>query len=312
MTITRHVFRGEADMPHILDLVRSMPLACRHVIDLPWRLSTPIINEGRDAAFWEDADGQVVGFAAWQYYWAALDFFILAGPERQAVETALFAWADRRFRERDEESGQPLPYWIELRDDDQERQQLAEAHSFLLDESDCYVTMQHALVDLAPVPALPDGFMLRPLKGEQEAEAYAELHRAAFESTSMTPAWRARTIRMPQYQLELDLVVSAPDGSLASFCVGWCELAHRVAQIEPIGVHPHFQRLGIGRVLLLEMLRRFRGHGASSAIIEPSASNIPVRRACELVGFQQVHTIHRKGKWVNQPIERNRSASLKG
>jgi hypothetical protein len=219
VTITRCAFRGEADMPRILDLVRSMPFACRHVIDLPWRLSSPTINEGRDAAFWENADGQVVGFAAWQYYWAALDLFILPGPEMQAVETDLFAWADERFRERDEERGQPLPYWMEFRNDDQERQQLAEAHGFLLDEDDRYIILHHPLVDPAPVPALPDGFMLRSLRGEQEAAAYAELHRAAFESTSMTSEWRARTIRMPQYRPELDLVVSAPDGSLAGFCV---------------------------------------------------------------------------------------------
>lgn len=52
MTIAQHPFRGEIDVPHILDLVRGMPLFCRHVIDLPWRLSSPVINEGQDAAFW--------------------------------------------------------------------------------------------------------------------------------------------------------------------------------------------------------------------------------------------------------------------
>ena len=111
MTITRHAFRGEADVPRMFDLIRGMPLSCRHVIDLPWRLSSPAINEGRDAAFWEDEDteGQVVGFAAWQVYWATLDFFIMPGPETQAVEMDLFAWADGRFRERDEERGRPLP-----------------------------------------------------------------------------------------------------------------------------------------------------------------------------------------------------------
>lgn len=300
MTITRHPFRSETDVPRILDLVGSMPLSCRHVIDLPWRISSPTINEGRDAVLWEDAGGRVVGFAAWQYYWAALDFFILPGPEAQSIETELFRWADERFRERDKERGRPLPYWMEFRDDDRERQQIVEAHGFLLDDDDSYVCLHHSLLNLSPVPALPDGFLLRSLKGEQEAVAYADLHRAAFESTSMTPQWRARTIRMPQYRPELDLVVCAPDGSLAGFCVGWFAPSRRVAQIEPIGVHPYFQRLGLGRVLLLEMLRRFKEHGASSAIIEPDASNMPIRRACESVGFQQVHRIYRKGKWVNQ------------
>lgn len=300
MPITRHPFRGEADMSRILDLVRSMPSSCRHVIDLPWRLSSPAINEGRDAAFWEDTEGQVVGLGAWQYYWAALDFFILPGPEMQAVTAELFAWADARFQEYDEERGRPLPYWVEFRDDDQERRQLAEAHGFLLDEHDSYVFLQHTLVDLPPVPVLPDGFVLRSLMGEQEAAACAELQRAAFESTSMTAEWRARAIRTPQYRPELDLVIGSPDGALAGFCVGWFEPARRIAQIEPIGVHPRFQQLGLGRILLLEMLHRFKAHGADCAILETNIDRAPARHAYESVGFQQIHTIRRRGKWVDR------------
>jgi ribosomal protein S18 acetylase RimI-like enzyme len=304
MTITRHPYRGEADMLRLLDLVRSMPLACRHVIDLPWRLSSPAINEGRDAAFWENADGQVVGFAAWQYYWAALDYFIAPGSdgsERQAVEAKLFAWADGRFRERDVERGRPLPYAVEFRDDDQQRRRLVAAHGFLLDEHDSYAQLQHALADLAPVPATPDGFTLRPLRGAAEAAAYAALHRAAFESDSMTTEWRARTLRTPSYLPDLDLVVSAPDGSLAGFCIGWYEPERGVAQIEPLGVHPRYHQLGLGRILLLEMLRRFKALGASSAIVETNLERTPARRAYESVGFQQTHIIYRKEKWVNQP-----------
>ena len=299
MTITRHPFRDEATVSRLLDLVRAMPATCCHVIDLPWRLASPAIHEGRDASFWEDANGQVVGFAAWQYYWAVLDFFILPGPSQLEVETEIFAWAQERMRERDEERGKPLPYWVEFRDDDHTRRQLVEAHGFLLDEEVCSALFQHTLGDLPPVPTLPDGFTLRTLAGEQEAAAYSELHRAAFRSTSMTPEWRARTLRMPQYRPELDLVITAPDGTLAAFCVGWFEPLRKSTQIEPIGVHPRFQRRGLGRVLLLEMLHRFRAHEANRAFIEPFADNAAIHRACESVGFKRTHTIHRRGRWVN-------------
>lgn len=299
MTIHRQPLRGVADMPRMLDLVHAMPLTCRHVLDLPWRLSSPAIHEGRDAVFWEDDNGQVVGLAAWQYYWAALDFFILPGPTQQAVEAEIFAWADNRFRERDEERGKPLPYWAEFRDDDHTRQNLLEAHGFLLDEHDTYTLFQHTLTDLLPKPALPEGFTLRPLAGEQEVTAYAELHRAAFKSASMTPEWRARTLRMPKYRPELDLVISAPDGSLAAFCIGWLAPARSAAQIEPIGVHPRFQGRGLGRILFLEMLHRFQALGATYACVEPSSENLPMHRACQAVGFQQAHLIRRRGKWVN-------------
>ena len=303
MAITQHAFRGVEDMPLIFDLVRSQPPSCRHVIDLPWRLSSPAINEGRDAAYWRDATGRVVGFAAWQYYWAALDFFIqpdLSADEAQAVADALFTWADGRFRERDAERGRPLPYSVEFRDDDHARRQLCMTHGFLLDEHDDYVSLTHSLTALAPVPGLPDGFSLRLLQGELEAVPYAALHRAAFASDSMTPDWRARTLRMPQYRADLDLVVITSAGELAGFCVGWYEPARRMAQIEPIGVHPRYQQHGLARTLLLETLHRFKRLGAESAIIETDLERTPARRAYESVGFQQTHTIRRLEKWAGQ------------
>ncbi|HEY7418939.1 MAG TPA: GNAT family N-acetyltransferase [Ktedonobacteraceae bacterium] len=215
------------------------------------------------------------------------------------AETALFAWATQRFRELDQERGKPLPYWVEFRDDDTERRLLAEAQGFLLDEDYHYIQFHHSLsVPLAdPIP--PDGFLLRQLKGEQEVSAYAELHRAAFASTSMTPDWRARTLRMPQYRPELDLVAVAPDGSLAGFCVGWLDQKRHLGQIEPLGVHPRFHQMGLGRALLLEMLRRFKIHGATSALVETENTRLKAQRTYESVGFRPLHTILLRGKWVN-------------
>lgn len=117
----------------------------------------------------------------------------------------------------------------------------------------------------------------------------------------MTPEWRARTLLMPQYRRELDLVVVAPDKSLAGFCVGWLAPGRSVAQIEPLGVHPRFHKLGLSRVLLLEILHRFKEHGANQAFVETNVERTPARRAYESAGFKQIHTIHSVGKWINQP-----------
>lgn len=299
MTIIHHPFRGEADAPCVFELVRTLPLISRHALDLPWRLSAPVINEGRDGSFWVDTNGKVVGFAAWQYYWAAFDFFLLPGPTEQEVEAEIFTWVEERMRERDGERGYPLPYWVEFRDDDSERLQLVKAHGFVLENDKGYTLFQHTLDNLAPARELPEGFTLRPLMGEQEVAGYVELHRLAFESASMTSEWRARSLRTPQYLSDLDLVICAPDGSLAAFCVGWFDQDRRVAQIEPIGVHPRFRRLGLAYTLLRTMLHRFKLHGATSAFIEPFSDNMPIHRASEAAGFQRVHTIHRLGKRVN-------------
>ena len=72
-------------------------------------------------------------------------------------------------------------------------------------------------------------------------------------------------------------------------------------QVEPLGVHPHFQRLGLARILLLEMLHRFQAHGAERALVETDLARTPARKAYELVGFQRAHIIRSVEKWVNQP-----------
>ncbi|MGH2502340.1 MAG: GNAT family N-acetyltransferase [Ktedonobacterales bacterium] len=307
MTITRHPYRSEADLPRLLDLINAMPLACRHVIDLPWRLSSPAIHAGGDAAFWQDESGRIVGLAAWQYYWATLDFFIrpeLSGSDRQAVEDALFAWAEQRFRERDAERGRPLPYAVEYRDGDLERRQFVKAHGFTLsDDEHGYIQFEHTLDGLAPVPALPAGFTLRPLGGVQEAAAYAELHRAAFQSDSMTTEWRERVIRTPQHRPDLDLVIAAPDGALAAFCVGWYAPTRRIGQVEPMGVHPDYTRLGLARTLLLELLRRFRALGAKMATVETYLERSPARATYQAVGFREAHTVRRLEKWANSTAD---------
>lgn len=301
MTITMRPWRDETDLPLIVDLLRSVPPASRHLIDIPWRLSSPALQDERNARVWLDADGNMVGFAAWQIYWAVLDYFVRPGIHQQAVETALFNWAMRRFRELDAERGYPLPYWVEYRDDDSERQHVVEAHGFLLDDDYQYIHMSHPLTEPLPESALPGSFTIRPFAGEREVSEYVELHRAAFESTSMTCDWRLRTLSMPQYRPELDIVAVASDGSLAGFCVGWFNAERHTGQVEPLGVHPRFHHMGLGRTLLLESLRRFKAHGANTVLVETNDDRVPALNAYKSVGFRPIHTIYRKGLWVTEP-----------
>jgi ribosomal protein S18 acetylase RimI-like enzyme len=69
----------------------------------------------------------------------------------------------------------------------------------------------------------------------------------------MTAAWRRRTLEYPGYCAETDLVVTAPDGRLAAFCIGW--LNQKRGQIEPCGVRSEFRNLGLGRAVLIECIQ---------------------------------------------------------
>ena len=301
MTITMRPFVSKTDFIALAELVKTMPNNTPHIVDLPWRMSSPVTISGRDAYVWQDEDGLFLGFAAWQNAWATLDYYVRPGSHKQDIEQQLYGVMEQRFRELDQERGEPLPYWIEFRDDDIERKAIAEQYSYTHETDYHYVQMLHSLNGgqlLEELPYLPTGFTLRPLAGVQEVEAYVALHRAAFESTSMTSEWRQRTLLTPTYRSELDIVVVAPDNTLAGFCVGWLDLYRSIGQIEPIGVHPNFQGMGLGRVLLYEILRRFQAYGAKEVRVEPNNGRTPAQQAYESVGFQIAHKIVRQGKYV--------------
>lgn len=290
---------GEADHPSLADLIRAAPPTSRHLVDFPWRLSSPATLSGRDVHLWLTTDGLLVGFAGWQVWWAVLDFYVRPGPHRREVEAAIFGWAPERFRELDAERGHPLPYWVEAREDDAERLALLACHGYVLDD-DAYVMMRRPLTETVPPAPPPASFAIRPLAGAREVDAYVAVHRQAFASAAMTTEWRARTLRMPQYRPDLDLVAVAPDGRLAGFCIGWLAPERRAAQIEPLGVAPEFRGLGLGRALLLEMFRRFEAHGADHALVETESARSPARHAYESVGFRPTHRALRRGQWFSR------------
>jgi GNAT superfamily N-acetyltransferase len=81
----------------------------------------------------------------------------------------------------------------------------------------------------------------------------------------MTLEWRQRTLVHPDYQPGLDLVVVAPNGELAAFCIGWFHTSgpggKPSGQIEPMGVHPIYRQLGLSKLLQNELFRRMQAWG---------------------------------------------------
>ena len=112
----------------------------------------------------------------------------------------------------------------------------------------------------------------------------------------MTGAWRARTLQMPQYRAELDLVAVAEDGRLAGYVLGWLNPILGIGHVEPLGVRPDFTGLGIAKALLGELLARFRALGAGLAQVEAAHHNEIAIHAYQAAGFRPVHTVRAFGK----------------
>ena len=120
----------------------------------------------------------------------------------------------------------------------------------------------------SPTPEPPEGWELRPVAGESEANPRRAAAHAAFESTMPSAMHLQRYLdfmRSPVYVPEHDLVAISPDGVLAAFMVWWADPASGIAQIEPFGTHPQFHRKGIGRALMYHGLREMKAEGMTMA-----------------------------------------------
>lgn len=269
-----------------------------HVVDLPYRFSSWAMDDPGNLALWENTRGEPLAWAALQKPWGAVDYALhpAAGPE---LHRQVLAWADRRARQiLDTPYGSPC-WFVNVFPDQAERIHDLEAAGFACqadvgENSWTKVFMERPVELRVEGSRLPAGFSLRPLAREAEVQAYVDLHRAAFGSNAMTVAWRRRTLRRPEYRPELDLVAVAPDGQLAAFCVGW--LAQHpdgslTGQIEPLGVHPDFRGLGLGKAILAAAVRRMAAQGAGRVVVETDNYRGPALALYQSGGFHMTREV---------------------
>lgn len=81
------------------------------------------------------------------------------------------------------------------------------------------------------------------------------------------PTWYRNIQNAPLYRRDLDLVAVAPDGAIGAFCTIWFDDVTRSAYVEPLATVPAHRRLGLGRALLTEGLRRLQRMGATRAFV---------------------------------------------
>jgi predicted N-acetyltransferase YhbS len=74
----------------------------------------------------------------------------------------------------------------------------------------------------------------------------------------------------PDYRKDQDIVVVAPDGTFASFCLIWFDEPNQLASLEPVGTLPEYRRMGLAREAIYEAIRRVSAKGAERVIVGSS------------------------------------------
>ena len=225
---------------------------------------------------------------------AYFDWQVLPGYESQGIEEEALAWAEgllAELRAGDAERWKG-PMMVGTRQDNAERSAFLEGHGFHRGEY-VEVNMLRSLDDPIGTQALPPGYVVRSLSAEPaEVSLRAEGHREVWRPWTVgevTDEQYARFMRMPGYDLDLDVVAVAPDGTIAAYVNGWLDSVNRIGDFGPVGAREAYRRQGLTRAVLLECMRRMKARGMDRVCVSTGEPNVAARGLYESVGFRIVN-----------------------
>ncbi|MBN1259372.1 MAG: GNAT family N-acetyltransferase [Anaerolineae bacterium] len=251
---------------------------------------------------WESPEQGLIGFALVDAYNNLL-FEVVDHPGREAVVTEMAAWGCEVVRQAGASQDEPVTLDASCREDDGERLALLKRQGFLPVEGKT-VVMVRALTGPAPAPRVPEGFAIRPLRGEAEVPALVALHHAAHSEAQLTVEERLSWMRVSEYDPALDLVVVSPDGELVAYCMASlseeenARTGRAVGYTDPVATHPDFRRLGLARALLDHSARLLQARGMDFVELWTKDSNISMQRAAASAGYRIAHV----KLWFAKPV----------
>ncbi len=263
-----------------------------HVGDLSWWLYyvKPGADPWGNIYLWDSPrpEEPLRGWALLSPEWRTFDVFVQPTLRGSPLAWEMYDWAEEQIAAlvRRRKGDEIRTMWVAERDDvlifHLERRGFVRSRSHMLQ-------YQRWLEGSIISPALPEGFYVRRMAGEREAPARAAAMHAAFESDAPMESYLQRYLgfmRSPVYRPELDIVAIAPDGKVVAFCQGWLDFTNQVGLFEPVGTHPEYRGMGLGKAVLAEGMRRMMAFGMRSVIVCADHDNLAAQRLYQAAGFQ--------------------------
>lgn len=227
---------------------------CKHGLDPAKR---PLIDVWRN-------DGRVVGLVTNEeappgYAWFCLD------PGYPDLRAEMLTHAERHLRD-----DHAIRVLIDNRD--LAFQKLAAQAGYkATNESEELAVLPVDAHDLSYV--LPPGYHAESMADVYDVRKFNRLMWRGFNHEGEPPESeqalldRSRQLSGPHEDLDLNIVIVAPDGSFASYCGMWHEPGSTHALVEPVATDPAHRRKGLGRAAVLEAVRRCAQRGAENAYV---------------------------------------------
>ena len=116
-------------------------------------------------------------------------------------------------------------------------------------------------------------YNIRNILNDDDLWKKNKVNSAAFNIEGLYPDNTFKRLQdAPTYNQELDVVIEN-SGKFIATCTGWYDEVNKIGHIEPLGVHPHYQRKGLGKIIVYEVLDRLKRIGARSVNMVSDENN---------------------------------------
>lgn len=229
---------------------------------------------------WEDA-GTIVAFSI-SYPKKAVAFFdAFVHPEyRDAIEAQVIEQAEKNLLTH--ATVQVEKMGVGALSTDVRRAEILSMLGYERGEAVIRVTTRD-LGDNLPDYGLPDGYSIRSATME-DVERLMAVHSSAFNS-DWTHEEYAYVMQSPGYDPAREIVVVAPDGSFAAFCIYWLDTVNKVGLFEPVGTHADHRRKGLARALMVHTMQVMRDSGMQAAHVAHEIKNDASTNLYASLGF---------------------------
>ncbi|UCE13994.1 MAG: GNAT family N-acetyltransferase [Candidatus Heimdallarchaeota archaeon] len=227
-----------------------------------------------------------------------LDYYIQTHPKFKFLEKDIVLWIEKQGRENKQKKPKQIINIFAL-ENDEERITLLKT----LEYQNLGLWEYNRKRSLTlPVPdyKLPNGYTIRSIRVEEDYRQLKEVLTSVFPHCSAMTEQRFRLFATASfYNQDLDLVVVAPDGvTFTAFCTIRMDPLSRIAELEPVGTHPNYRRLGLAKAVICEGLQRLMKYHPSMICISGAATTDAANELYDSLGFNEKFEVHKWQKIV--------------
>lgn len=303
MDIQPRAYRDNRDLENMRQLLVTGKKANNgsyyvHPGDLDWWLNYLSQENKRQKTIflWEDSqkDCHLLGWTLLSPEWNAVDVF--AHPDLRGTQMAhqMWNWSVNCLTElvSSQKAQRIRTMWIDEKDE--AMIEVLKKLDFQKSDNAMHY-LECELPDLTSINIdLPQGYEIRGNHGEKELEKRAVVSYAAFESEKPFEQYKNRYLNFMHssvYETDRDLVIVAPDGNFAGFCLIWLDYENLIGLFEPVGIHPKYQKRGLGKALMLAGKQKMRRYGMQKAMVCAEHENTPAFKLYQAVGFKPLKVL---------------------